>query len=130
MKLVRITLILLLAALILGAGAQTAQAAGDVSQEATYLWKAAWRGQGYYLSLWKIGVTWLLFVAWTVAADWVNRDMDDNNLNWQLWNPIVVGSFLGTMLLTWIIPWFWLNIFLLLGGAIAPVATYIVFRNR
>jgi type II secretory ATPase GspE/PulE/Tfp pilus assembly ATPase PilB-like protein len=78
----------------------------------------------------KIATVWLLFLAWAGVADWVNRDLDDTGLKWQLWNPIIVGSFLGTMLLSWLIPWFWLNIFLLLGAAIGPVAAYIVDRNR
>ena len=78
----------------------------------------------------KIATVWLLFLAWVGVADWVNRDLEDTGLKWQLWNPIIVGSFMATMLLSWLIPWFWLNIFLLLGGAAAPVATYIVYRNR
>ena len=36
-----------------------------------------------------------------------------------MWNPIVVGSFMGVLLLTLLIPWFWLNLLLLLAAAIA-----------
>ncbi|MEI8372483.1 MAG: ATPase, T2SS/T4P/T4SS family [Planctomycetota bacterium] len=129
MKNSRATLILLLAAFILTAGAETLLAA-DVSQDATHLWNASWRGGGFYLSWMKIATVWLLFLAWIGVADWVNRDLEDTELKWQLWNPIIVGSFMTTMLLSWLIPWFWLNIFLLLGGAVAPAATYIVYRNR
>ena len=99
-------------------------------QDATYLWKASWRGDGFYLSWMKIATVWLLFLAWVGVADWVNRDLEETGLKWQLWNPIIVGSFMATMLLSWLIPWFWLNIFLLLGGAVAPVAAYVVYRNR
>ena len=129
MKPARRILILLLAAFIVSAGAETLLAAVDVSGDATYLWKAPWRGSGFYLSWMKIATVWLLFVAWVGVADWVNRDLEETGLKWQLWNPIVVGSFMATMLLTWMIPWFWLNFFLLLAGAIAPVATYVVSRN-
>ena len=80
--------------------------------------------------LWKIATVWLLFLAWVAAADWVNRDLEDTGLKWQAWNPIIVGGFMATMLLSWLIPWFWLNIFLLLGGAAGPVAAYVAARNR
>jgi type II secretory ATPase GspE/PulE/Tfp pilus assembly ATPase PilB-like protein len=135
MKHRRLLLILLLAAVILTVGAAVGRAA-DVSQAAKYLLDGKWREHsnanapaGLYLEWWRIAAIWIVFVAWAAAADWANRDMDDNNLNWQMWNPIIVGSFMATMLLTWIIPWFWLNIFLLLGGAVAPFTTYVVQRN-
>jgi type II secretory ATPase GspE/PulE/Tfp pilus assembly ATPase PilB-like protein len=127
-KTTRAILILLLAAFLLGAGAETL-AAADFAADAQYLWKAAWRGDGFYLSWMKIAAVWLVFFAWVAVADWVNRDLEDTGLKYQIWNPIVVGSFMATMFLCWIIPWFWLNIFLLLGGAAGPVATYIVYRN-
>ncbi len=71
---------------------------------------------GFYLNWMKIAAMWAGVRGLGGVADWVNRDMDENNLNWQMWNPIVVGSFLAMLLLTWIIPWFWLNIFLLLDA--------------
>jgi len=129
MKPSRLILILLLAAFFVAVGGEVARAA-DASQEAGYLWNGAWRGGGFYLSWWKIATMWLLFVAWVGTADWANRDMDEFGLNWQMWNPIILGGFMAVMLLCLLIPWFWLNIFLLLAGAAAPVATYIVFRNR
>ncbi len=39
---------------------------------------------------------WVLFLVWAGVADWVNRDLEEHDLQWQLWNPIVVGSFMGT----------------------------------
>lgn len=127
MKFVRAILIVLLAAVVLAAGAETLRA--DVAHEAKYLWNGSWRGNGFYLSWLKIVFSWLVFVTWVGVADWVNRDLEDTGLNYQKWNPIVVGSFMGTMLLNWLLPWFWLNYILLLLGAIAPIATYIAFRN-
>ena len=127
----RLILIVLLAAFLVTAGAETLSAAPpDISQDATCLWKAPWRGDGFYLSWMKIAAVWLLFLGWVGVADWVNRDLEDTGLKWKLWNPVIVGSFMATMLLSWLIPWFWLNIFLVLGGAAAPVATYVVYRNR
>ena len=128
MKSTRAILILLLAAFILTAGAETLLAA-NITQDAKYLWNAGWRGTGFYLSWMKIATIWLLFLAWVGVADWVNRDLEDTGLKWQMWNPIVVGSFMATMLLSLLVPWFWLNLFILLGGSVAPVATYIVYRN-
>ena len=119
---------LLLAAFFVSAGAETLRA--DFAEDAKYLWNAPWRGDGYYLSWMKIAAAWLVFLAWVGVADWVNRDLEETGLKWQMWNPIVVGSFMAAMFSSWLIPWFWLNIFLLLGGAVAPVATYVVYRNR
>ena len=129
MKPARFLLILLLAAFVLAVGAEAARAA-DISQEAEYLWHGEnWRGQGQYMNWYKIGVMWALFLIWAGVADWVNRDMEENGLHWQMWNPIVVGSFMGTFVLTLLIPWFALSVILLLAGAIAPIASYIVIRN-
>src|SRR5208282_6046759 len=130
MKPARAILILLLAAFLVAAGAEASHAATDVSADATYLWKESWRGPGFYLSWMKIATVWLLFLAWVGVADWVNRDLEETGLKWQLWNPIIVGSFLATMILTWLIPLFWLSVLLLLVAAIAPVAAYIIDRNR
>ncbi len=130
MRFYRKILILLFAAFILSVGAGSLHAATDISEDAKYLWNAPWRGTGFYLSWPKIAAVWLLFLAWVGVADWVNRDLEDTGLKWQLWNPIIVGSFMATMLLSWLLPWFWLNIFLLLAGAAAPVATYVVLRNQ
>ena len=121
-------LILLVAAFLVTAGAETLHAA-DVSADANYLWKASWREGGFYLSWMKIATIWLLFLGWVGLTDWVNRDLEETGLDWHLWNPIVVGSFLATFFLSLLIPWFWLNFFLLLAAVIAPFATYIVYRN-
>lgn len=136
MKLARLLLIFLLAAVVLTIVAEAARAA-DVSQPAKYLWEGKWRERdtnppvvsGFFLSWFKIAAVWLVFLAWVGGADWVSRDADENNLNWQMWNPVVVGSFMAVLLLTWIIPWFWLNIFLLVGAAVAPATCYVIYRN-
>jgi len=128
MKTTRAVLMLLLAVVILAVGAETLFAA-DVSQDTSYLWKGGWRDKGFHLSWMKIAAVWLLFLAWSGVADWVNRDLDETGLKWQLWNPVVVGIFMSTMLVSLFVPFFWLNVLLLLGGSVAPVATYVVYRN-
>ena len=131
MKLSRTILILLVGRLHSHRGRPEACWPPTFPEDAKYLWDPAhWQHGGFYLSWMKIATVWLLFLAWVGVADWVNRDTDETGLKWQLWNPVIVGSFMATMFLSWLIPWFWLNIFLLLGGAVAPVAAYIVDRNR
>jgi type II secretory ATPase GspE/PulE/Tfp pilus assembly ATPase PilB-like protein len=130
MKPVRTLIILLLAAFLVGAGAEVLHA-DTLSIDKKYLWDAKWRdGFSWNLSWIKIISIWVLFIVWVGVADWANRDMDINGLNFQLWNPIIVGSFMGTLLVSLLIPWFWLNLFLILSAAVAPVASYIVIRNK
>jgi type II secretory ATPase GspE/PulE/Tfp pilus assembly ATPase PilB-like protein len=120
---------LLVAAAIILIG--TTSAFAGLQSEADYLIKSTWRtGTGFYIGWGKIAATWLLFLGWIVAADWVNRDIDEQGLDARKWNPIIVGTFMAVMILTWLIPWFWLNIFLLLGGAAAPIGVYIFDRNK
>lgn len=88
------------------------------------------RGPGWYLSPWKIGSYWLLFMAWAATADWLSRDCLKLRLNHNLWNPVMVGSFFATLLLFWIIPYFWLGYPLLLIAYAAPLATYVLLRNK
>ena len=88
-----------------------------------------WRGNGFYIGWGKIAATWVVFMLWVAIADWVNRDLEEMGLNVRKWNPIIVGSFMGTMVLTWLIPWFWVNIFLLLVAAVAPTVVYVIERN-
>jgi type II secretory ATPase GspE/PulE/Tfp pilus assembly ATPase PilB-like protein len=131
MRTKRAILIPLLAVFLLLTGAHSLFAA-DISGDAKYLWDAGWRGSGFYFSWIKIAAVWLLFLAWVGVADWVNRDLDETGLKWQMWNPIVVGSFMGTLLVSWLIPGqysFLLSFPLLLAAAIAPTTSYIIYRN-
>ena len=130
MQTTRVISILLLSAFLVTATGGNLLADG-VSAGAKYSWDPThWQHGGFYLSWMKIAAVWLLFVAWVGTVDWVNRDLEDTGLKWQLWNPLIVGSFMAAMLLSWLVPWFWLNILLLLAGAVAPVALYVVDRNR
>lgn len=91
------------------------------------------RGPGFYLNFWKLGSVWVLFVAWAATADWLSRDCLKLKLNYNLWNGVEVGAFFATLLLFWIIPgsWsFWLGFPLLLIAYGAPLATYVIMRNK
>ena len=88
------------------------------------------RGTGFYLSPWKVIGAWLVFLAWVRSADWVSQDSQALGLRWTLWNPIVYFSFLLALLLFWVIPVFFVGIFLLLVAYLAPLVTYVTYRNK
>jgi type II secretory ATPase GspE/PulE/Tfp pilus assembly ATPase PilB-like protein len=88
------------------------------------------RGPGHYLSWIRILACWLVFLTWVKTTDWVSIDCQEiKKLNYLRWNPIVFGTFLAALVLLWLIPYFWLGFFLLLAAYIAPLTTYIVYRN-
>ncbi len=88
-----------------------------------------WRGQGHYLSWIKVLACWIAFLMWVYTTDWVSRDCLEVRLNYLRWNPVVFGVFLGAFVLVWWIPWFWLSFPLLVIALIAPLTTYIIYRN-
>jgi len=108
-------------------GAQAAWAQG--AEWPAYPLKDGWSGPGFYLAWWKIPICWLIFLAWVYTTDWVNEDLQEKKLDYLRWNPIVFGSFMGAFVLSWLIPFFWLNLFLLLAAYVAPLTSYIVVRN-
>jgi len=88
------------------------------------------RGTGWYLSWPKILACWLLFVCWVYTTDWVSTDAQEKHLQHTRWNPIVFGVFMGFFVLMWLLPWFWLGFPLLAVAYVAPLVTYIVYRNQ
>ena len=94
-----------------------------------YQLKDGWSGPGFYLSLVKIILSWLVFAAWVRSTDWVSRDCRAAKLNYIRWNPIVMGSFMAAFILLWLLPYFWLGFFLLLIAYVGPLAAYIQHRN-
>ena len=121
--------VLLVAIAILSLGAAEVLAA-DEQWPALPLEKG-WRGPGGYLSWFKIGACWLLFLLWVATTDWVNRDLQEHKkLPYLKWNPIVFGPFIGAFILVWFIPWFWFDLPLLLAAYAAPLTIYILERNK
>jgi len=89
-----------------------------------------WRGAGHYLSWIKVVACWLVFLAWVWTTDWVNRDLQEiRKLNYLRWNPVVFGAFFGAFLLLWIVPHFWFGFPLLVIAYVAPLSTYVIYRN-
>ncbi|QDU29693.1 Putative type II secretion system protein E [Anatilimnocola aggregata] len=91
------------------------------------------RGRGFYLAIWKIVLLLLVFWMWVKTTDWINRDSGEigNSIGLppDLWNPIVVFSFLLTFVIAMLIPIYLAGFFLILIAYIAPLATYIALRN-
>lgn len=88
-----------------------------------------YRGSGFYFSLPKILACFLLFLLWVKTTDWVSIDCQEIKLDYLRWNPIVAGSFFAAFILVWLIPAFWIAFPLLVIAYVAPLASYIVYRN-
>lgn len=87
------------------------------------------RGPGFYLSVWKIALAWLLFLLWVRTSDWVNRDVHERRLSYALWNALVVLPFLVAMVLLWVLPSFWIGFPVLLVAYAGPLLAYVAKRN-
>ncbi len=103
--------------------------AGDVARWPAMELGKDFRGPGFYLSLGKILACWLVFLAWVHTTDWINTDCQEMKLAHLRWNPIVFGTFIAAFVLVWLIPYFWLGFPLLVVAYVAPLITYIVYRN-
>jgi type II secretory ATPase GspE/PulE/Tfp pilus assembly ATPase PilB-like protein len=93
--------------------------------------KTNFRGPGFYFNWVKILAFWGIFLAWVKTTDWVSIDCQELKLDFLRWNPIVFGTFMLAILLVWFIPSlsFWIALPILLIAYIAPLTTYIVYRN-
>jgi type II secretory ATPase GspE/PulE/Tfp pilus assembly ATPase PilB-like protein len=110
-----------------GAGAAFAQ-----DQDAT-LWPSSGpftRGTGFYLDPWKMLLLWFVFLCWVRSTDWVSQDAQQLKLRWAMWNPIVFFTFFVGLLLFFIISVWPVGFGLLLVTYVAPLVSYIVYRNK
>ena len=89
-----------------------------------------WDGPGLYFSLLKIAAAYILFMMWVYTTDWVSTDAQELKLQYRRWNPVVFGTFLGAFMLVWILPWFAASYPLLVIAYVAPLASYVVHRNK
>ena len=90
---------------------------------------AGWCGPGYYLNWLKMLACWLVFLLWVRTTDWVSSDAQTMKMDFLRWNPIVFGTFVIAFVLVWMIPIFWVSFPLLLVAYLAPLTSYIVYRN-
>jgi type II secretory ATPase GspE/PulE/Tfp pilus assembly ATPase PilB-like protein len=130
-KLGRVAVICALALFLLALAASQAWAADWPAFQPEPKPGSNFRGPGSYLNWVKILVFWLIFLAWVKTTDWVSIDCQEIKLDYLRWNPIVFGSFMLAVLLVWLIPSlsFWIALPLLLIAFIAPLTTYIIYRN-
>jgi type II secretory ATPase GspE/PulE/Tfp pilus assembly ATPase PilB-like protein len=89
-----------------------------------------WAGPGYYLNWIKLAACWLVFLAWVGTTDWVSRDAVETRMDYLRWNPAVFGTFLAALVLSWLIPLFWIGFPLLVLAHLVPLTAYIVVRNQ
>ncbi|MDO4568934.1 MAG: ATPase, T2SS/T4P/T4SS family [Planctomycetia bacterium] len=87
-------------------------------------------GKGWYIALWKFFLVLILYLAWVFSTDWLSRDCQKYRMGIAKWVPIVYGSFLGSLLVFWLIPWFFLGFLILLAAYLTPLIWYIILRNR
>ncbi|MEN6458389.1 MAG: ATPase, T2SS/T4P/T4SS family [Thermoguttaceae bacterium] len=121
----RVALIVLLAAVAICLGASDAWAAWPDFPLA----KPSFRGPGFYLSWIKMLACWAVFLAWVKTTDWLSTDCQDLKLDYLRWNPIVFGVFFVAFILVWLVPIFWVVFPLLIVAYVAPLTTYILYRN-
>jgi type II secretory ATPase GspE/PulE/Tfp pilus assembly ATPase PilB-like protein len=87
------------------------------------------RGPGYYYAVWKLALAWGLFAAWVKSTDWISQDCLQRKFHYVLWNSVAFFPFLAAFILHWLIPWFWVGLFLLLVAYGVPLVLYVRFRN-
>ena len=92
--------------------------------------QSGWDGPGLYFSLLKIAAAYILFMMWVYTTDWVSTDAQELKLQYRRWNPVVFGTFLGAFMLVWVLPWFAASYPLLVIAYVAPLASYVVHRNK
>jgi type II secretory ATPase GspE/PulE/Tfp pilus assembly ATPase PilB-like protein len=90
---------------------------------------ATWRGPGFYLSWLKILGVLVVFFLWVYTTDWVNRDGLELELEYLRWNPIVFGPFMGALVVSWLIPIYWIGLPLVVLAWAVPLGAYVVHRN-
>jgi len=88
------------------------------------------RGDGNYLNVAKVISTWLLFLLWVKMADWVSQDVQKLRLGYQRWNPAVFFSFIGAMIVLWMVPIFLVGFSFVFLATFAPFTAYVLVRNR
>ncbi|MBS0209696.1 MAG: Flp pilus assembly complex ATPase component TadA [Planctomycetes bacterium] len=88
------------------------------------------RGKGGYLSPIRLGLCWLVFLGWIATTDWVNRDAQQLEGAYYRWNTILVASFMGALVVVWLLDSsIMLTLPVLLGAWLAPVGLYVFRRN-
>ncbi len=129
--LLRLALIVAVAAMVLAIGAGQLSAAEWPPFTPAPTPKSAFRGPGFYLNWVKILACWSVFLLWVKSCDWASIDCLELKLDYMRWNPILVGVFFAAFVLVWLIPSFpfWGAFPFLLLAYVVPFVSYVVYRN-
>ncbi len=91
------------------------------------------RGPGNYFSWIKLALIIAVFLVWVRVADWINRDAIRFSRHTgfvpQLWNPVIVLSFVAGLLAVLSIPVFVGGYAAFCAGAFFPLTLYLVQRR-
>ncbi len=86
-----------------------------------------------YISLPKTIAVLVLFVLWTLASQWVDRDSDRVKTRREWWNLVVLGGGLGGLAVLVLFPWsgaaFFLGLAFWAVLAAGTLIAYVVHRN-
>lgn len=120
---------------VAAAGSLVLLAASDAWAQGTWpdypIQQGTWRGSGFYLSGFKIFLTWIVFLLWARTTDWVSTDVQEvKKLDWKRWIPVVAGTFFVAFVLIWLVPVFWVVFPLEFLAWVVPLTVYIVVRNK
>jgi type II secretory ATPase GspE/PulE/Tfp pilus assembly ATPase PilB-like protein len=88
------------------------------------------RGHGFYLSLSRFFLMWILFLLWVKTADWISQDCLRLDLSYMIWNCVIFGPFVATFLLFWLLPWFEVAYPMMALAYMVPAGVYIIVRNK
>ncbi len=85
---------------------------------------------GGYFSIVKIILLMVLYLLWIKTTDWASSDAVEFEKNWKKWNPILVGAFAGSFILTLFLPWFWVGYSGMVIAYLVPFILYVRYRNE
>ncbi len=88
------------------------------------------RGHGFYISLSRFILVWILFILWVKTADWVSQDCVRLDMSYTIWNGVMFGPFVAAFLLFWLLPWFEVAYPLLALSYLVPFGVYVIVRNK
>jgi type II secretory ATPase GspE/PulE/Tfp pilus assembly ATPase PilB-like protein len=89
-----------------------------------------WSGPGFYFAIWKLVILVVVFLLWVATTDWANRDILEREFEYQVWNSVLVFTFLGALLVALLLPIFFIGLPLVLLAWAVPLGIYIRYRNK
>jgi type II secretory ATPase GspE/PulE/Tfp pilus assembly ATPase PilB-like protein len=88
------------------------------------------RGPGFYFNLPKLVILFFVYIFWVSTCAWVDRDAKALSLPGTVWNLAMFGCGLLGLLVVWVLPWFYVSLFILLAFYLAPSLMYVNLRNQ